>query len=100
MSFIPIRQRQVGPGAVRGDGGKAKAIPPDAIGPARFPSARLIEANRHHARGVLSGAADRFPSAQGGFVVDLSSGRKVTIPQSSVSSVTFTADFRIAVPHY
>jgi hypothetical protein len=43
--------------AVRGDGGEANAISPDAIGPARFPSARLIEANRHHPRGILSGAA-------------------------------------------
>jgi hypothetical protein len=45
------------PGAVRGYGEKAKAISPDAIGPARFPGARLIEANRHHPRGILSGAA-------------------------------------------
>ena len=45
------------PGAVRGDGGKAKAIRPDAIGSARFPGARLIEANRRHPRGILSGAA-------------------------------------------
>ena len=45
------------PGAVRGYGGKAKANPPDAIGPARFPGARLIEANRYHPRGILSGAA-------------------------------------------
>jgi hypothetical protein len=50
-----IRHRQ--PGAVRGYRGKAKANPPDAIGPARFPGARLIEANRHHSRGILSGAA-------------------------------------------
>ena len=45
------------PSAVRGYGGKAKAIPPDAIGPAPFRGARLIEANRHHTRGTLSGAA-------------------------------------------
>jgi hypothetical protein len=43
------------PGAVRGYGGKAKAISPDAIGPARFPGARLIEANRHHPRGISVG---------------------------------------------
>jgi hypothetical protein len=45
------------PGAFCGYDGKAKAIPPDAIGQARFPGARLIEANRHHPRGILSGAA-------------------------------------------
>ena len=45
------------PGLFRGYGGKAKAIRPDAIGPARFPGARLIEANRHHPRGILSAAA-------------------------------------------
>jgi hypothetical protein len=43
------------PGAVRGYGGKAKAISPDAIGPARFPGARMIEANRHHPRGISVG---------------------------------------------
>jgi predicted fused transcriptional regulator/phosphomethylpyrimidine kinase len=45
------------PGAVRGYGGKAKAISPDAIGPSRFLGARLIEANRHQPRAFLSGAA-------------------------------------------
>jgi hypothetical protein len=36
---------------------KSQSHPADAIGPARFPGARLIEANRHHPRGILSGAA-------------------------------------------
>jgi hypothetical protein len=54
------------PGAVRGHGGKAKAIRPDAIGPARFPGARLIEANRHHPRGILSGAALSILTRQNG----------------------------------
>jgi hypothetical protein len=45
------------PGAVRGYGGKFESHPADAIGPARFPGARLIEADRHHPRGILSGAA-------------------------------------------
>ena len=45
------------PGADRGYGGKAKAIPPDANGPARFPGARMIETNRHHLEAFLSGAA-------------------------------------------
>jgi hypothetical protein len=33
--------------AVRGHSGKAKAVPPDAISPARFSGAKLIEATRH-----------------------------------------------------
>lgn len=43
---------------------------------------------------------DRFPNAEGGTVVELSSGRKVTIPLLwGLGVVTFSPDFRIAVPH-
>ena len=45
------------PGAGRGYGGKGKAIPPDAIGPARFPGVRLILLTRQKAAAVN---LDRF----------------------------------------
>ena len=41
--------------------------------------------------------ADRFPNYEGGLVVELSSGRKVTIPQIWFNGVNVTPDFRIAV---
>jgi hypothetical protein len=42
--------------------------------------------------------ADRFPNYEGGTVVELSSGRKVTVPVLWFNGATFTPDFRIAVP--
>jgi len=42
--------------------------------------------------------ADRFPHGERATLVELCSGRKVTIPQSWVNGVTFTPGFRIAVP--
>jgi hypothetical protein len=53
------------PSAVRGYGGKAKAISPDAIGPARFLGARLIEAKPPPASGVAHGAGLLEPVIKG-----------------------------------